>query len=132
MNFKSESEFTRWFSKQVTAAGAEVVAFVGSRLQQGGICDRYVCHPTFRGWLEMKRGGERLRSLQKVFMNRLLSKGDVAMVVRYHVSNTIEIEDTRGHQLGWLNLRPLYVMKPTDAGQRLLWTLSEAWQIFKK
>lgn len=91
-NFKSESEFNRWFCKQLEAVNAEVVAFVGSKMQRSGVPDRYVCHVKFRGWLEMKRNNKKLRTNQRILTTRLNERGDVCLVVR-HREGRIEIED---------------------------------------
>ena len=97
--FKSESEFTRWFCDQLRAVNAEVITFVGSKMQQSGIPDRYVCHKLFRGWLEMKKNNAKLRTNQRILMTRLNKRDDVCLVVRYR-DDRIEIEDpATGEQL---------------------------------
>lgn len=130
MHFKTESAFTRWFCKQLEGRGAETVTFVGSRMQRAGIPDRYVCHPSFRGWLEMKRDDKKPTALQKIFMHRLTKAGDVCVVVRYNShGETTEFETPDGHSLGWLNLRPLYGEKTKYVGNLLLCGLRAAWEI---
>ncbi len=130
MSFNTESAFSRWYCEMVTAAGAETVAFVGSRMQQSGITDRYVCHPTFRGWVESKRGSNALKLHQKLFMKRLLAKGDCCMVIRHHPRNdTVEFEDADGHELGWLNLRTLRGVSDAECGRTLLEAFAKAWRM---
>ena len=90
--FKSESKFTRWFCDQLRAVNTEVIAFVGSKMQKSGVPDRYVCHKSFRGWLEMKRNDKKLRTNQRILMTRLNERYDVCLVVRYR-DDRIEIED---------------------------------------
>ena len=128
MNFKTESAFTKWFCKMLAAVGTEVVAFVGSKMQIAGICDRYVCHPKFRGWLEMKRNSNTVKAHQRLFMRNLVARGDTCMVVRYQSrSESVEFEDCEGHQLGWLSLRGLYAMNnDAERGKKLLEELGKA------
>lgn len=132
MSFNTESAFTRWYCEMITTAGAETVAFVGSRMQRVGIADRYVCHPTFRGWVESKRGSNVLGLHQKLFMKRLVTKGDCCLVIRYHPRNdTVEFEDLDGNETGWLDLRTLRSCNDVECGRVLLHAFAKAWKISK-
>ena len=134
MNFKTEGAFTRWFCKTLEATGTEVVAFVGSKMQVSGICDRYVCHPKFRGWLETKRNSNSVKPAQRLFMRRLVARGDTCVVVRYQSRpETVELETHDGHALGWLSLRVAYGMESdVERGKLFLEALRKAKELLEK
>jgi len=129
MNFKSESEFTRWFCKMVEARGAETIAFVGSKMQQSGLPDRYVAHSIFRGWIEFKRKTNDYTSLQYNFIRDMKAKCDVAMGCRITAKGVIIFEDedqNPHHSLRALELE--YLKTDKERGQMLLVNCSIAWE----
>lgn len=124
---QNEASFTRWFCGALEACGAETLTLGGGNVrQQSGLPDRYACHRAFRGWLEFKRGSNRVKTHQKILMNRLVDRGDVCLVVRYRQGEICEIEDPDGESLGWVDLTPLYCLSEGDCGRRLVEELAKA------
>lgn len=63
-NVKSESEWNREFCKELLTYNAQVFACVASHMQTPGWPDRYIAHPLFCGWVEVKRMKNDLSGLQ--------------------------------------------------------------------
>ena len=80
MNFVNESEFNRWWSRCLRAAGAKVVAIVGTGVQEPGLPDRYVCHRRWRGWIEGKKDGGKLSTAQVIFLREMTQRGENVVV----------------------------------------------------
>jgi len=123
---KNESTYTRWLCEQVEAFGAKTIAFVGNKMQQAGLPDRYICHPLFRGWTEMKLDDNGLTTLQRIFLEDMRERGDNCLVVRFRRSEIMEIENIEGNMLAWVNLTPLYATESKLAGKLLLEHLYKA------
>ena len=68
----------------VQCANAQTIAVVGSKMGTSGTPDRYVAHPIFRGWLEMKNQNGKPSDIQRAVIRKLISCGDIAFIVRYY------------------------------------------------
>jgi len=96
---------------------------VGGNMQTNSLPDRYVCHNKFRGWLEMKKDNGRLRTGQRILMEKLVERGDTVLLVRYRANNIMEIEDLNGNLLQYVDLRDVFCLSPGAAGVFLIRTL---------
>jgi hypothetical protein len=69
----NESAFSRELTIELREAGARVLAIVGGDKQTGGWPDRFICHPIFMGFIELKRernGLDRRQQLEIEMLNR--------------------------------------------------------------
>ena len=116
--------------------GAKPIAFVGSTMQENGICDRYICHPIFRGWVEFKRNHRKVEPLQHDFIRDMKSCKDVAMVCRLVDQGdvtTIYFENEIAFPFYSLELDDLFKLCENDAqrGKMLLEALHDAWEMMQ-
>lgn len=81
---KTESDFTKMLCERIKRAGGHVMPMVGSNMQPSGYPDRYIAHPRFTGWLEMKKDDRQLTGEQRGCMVRLVARGVPAFTVRWH------------------------------------------------
>jgi hypothetical protein len=78
----TESQFTRWLFKELgERTGTKVIAIVGGAMQVPGLPDRYVSHPRFQGFIEMKVKAP-LTTAQRLMLRGLRRTGTAAFVVR--------------------------------------------------
>ena len=125
--FKNESEFTRWFCSCVEAMGAKTVAFVGSKMQQNGISDRYISHLIFRGWVEFKRNKNECTTLQRDFLKDMIRVGDVGLVVRLIDNQDVSFEDVYENSMDKIGMKYLIELNSDKArGKYLLESLHDA------
>lgn len=122
---RNESAFTRWFCKMIERVNGVTFAFVGSTMQGSGIPDRYICHKKFRGWIEFKKDDYKLSKLQKLTLQSLHERGDVALVIRYRNDELMHIENYKGELLKWVDLRPMYAVGDQRCAVALIAVLSE-------
>lgn len=109
MRFSNESAFTRWVCDEIRHVNGVVTAFVASEMQAAGIPDRYVCHRTWRGWVEVKittpTHAGAPSALQRKFLRDHAERGDNAVVLRLDArASRVQVEDADGSLLAGVPL----------------------------
>lgn len=105
MRFNNESVFTRWACDELRHVNAVVTAFVASEMQAAGIPDRYVCHRSWRGWVEVKKDTGQPSALQRKFLRDHAERGDNAVVLRLDTREArVRVEDADGSLLAGVPL----------------------------
>lgn len=80
----TEAQWTRKVCTEMRRCNALIFAIVGSRMQEPGWPDRYICHTWWHGWLEFKGEHTRLTPHQTRIINFLNSRQPgCAYVVRW-------------------------------------------------
>jgi hypothetical protein len=90
---KSESEWSRKFTTALRGAGAQVLAVVGGDRQTAGWPDRFISHPLFMGWVEIKRGYNGLDTRQQLIietLNRNAACSAFVLMLQEYDNGTIE------------------------------------------
>jgi len=94
---KTESEYTRRFSKALEYAGALVYPCVGNRYAPSGWPDRLIVSPSKVTFLELKAWNGRLRPDQLSVIKRLTERGAAVYVGRFSEDGTtLQLEDYLG------------------------------------
>ena len=94
-----ESAKTRRFCDKLKERNFRVYVLAGgSRYQQSGLPDRYVCGWGVAGWLEFKDEKTRVRPLQKKVIGDMRERGANACILRF-VPGGYRAEDEKGNIL---------------------------------
>ena len=129
---QSECELTRWLCTELEHVGATTIALVGHEMQRAGLPDRYVCHRSWRGWVEFKRNDGSVKTGQRVMLQRLLDLGDHVLVGRflpeagYLAFERVPVPGcSEGVELYRVDLREVRDMRAPGVG--ILAAMREAW-----
>lgn len=132
-----ECELTRWLCAELERANAVTIALVGHEMQRAGLPDRYVCHSSWRGWVEFKRNDGAVSAAQRVVLQRLLDRGDHVLVGRFlPTSNFLAFERVppigcrEGAELYRADLREVRAMRAPGVG--ILAALCESWRRYER
>jgi len=121
---EQERDAARGLTALLRRCNARVLALTpGERQQATGWPDRYVAHPYWSGWLELKGPRTRVRPAQVAALRALRAAGARAWVLRFTSEDEVVAEDEGGCAAATL-ARP---KTPRDAAQllRLLAALDE-------
>lgn len=137
----SECAFTEWFCNALERVNGYTLAFVGHRMQQSGVPDRYICHRKWHGWVEFKANERVVMTNQRVVMQNLLDRGDHVLVVRAidrDAQFTVECVPAIGQWCGDELLRvDVRIIKAREldgiepAGTALITALADAWSTYE-
>lgn len=88
----AECAMTRKLVDELRSRGARVFSCVGSGKQGSGWPDRYICHPTWTGWIEFKGPKTRFPPIQRNMIRDLNARSPrVAAVVRFRDDGSMTI-----------------------------------------
>lgn len=104
----TESEWTRDICAGIRLCNGIVQAIVGSKMQDPGWPDRFICHRYWRGHIEFKGAKTRLTDKQRIIIRGLRERQPgSAYVVRY----PDRIEDHEGELLATFDGTALGLLK---------------------
>jgi hypothetical protein len=78
-----EGKITAKLKKLWEGEDAFVFKVHGHVMQKSGMPDVYVCHPTWRGWIELKTENREVTLIQRLTVEKLRRAGDNACVARW-------------------------------------------------
>lgn len=89
----SESSNTRSVCDKLRKQGAEIFSCVASRMQTPGWPDRFVAHKQWSGWIEFKREGENLNTLQSIIVRKLKERGANVAIVHHLNDGGLQVDN---------------------------------------
>jgi len=91
-----EREFQKVVIHELTQMGCFTLKVHGGLMQKIGMPDIYVSHKLVEGWIELKVGTAKLKTIQRLRIKQIKETNTVCLVLRSHRSAFL-VEDEDGH-----------------------------------